>query len=87
MGKLGKLSVEVPADFLACAESAVAGGEFGSVEQVVDVALRSWHAKREADLVKLRNLIDEGDASGFAAWDGVEGIIVEGRRKLAGRTA
>lgn len=86
MGKLEKISVDVPPDFLAFAENAVAGGEFTSVEQVVDSALRSWQERREADLEKLRSLIDEGDASGFAPWEGVADIIAEGRRKLAGRT-
>lgn len=87
MGKLDKLSVEVSADFVAFAENAVAGGEFGSVEQVVDVAMRTWQAKREGDLAKLRNLIEEGYKSGFAPWEGVDDIIAEGRRTLAERKA
>jgi Arc/MetJ-type ribon-helix-helix transcriptional regulator len=85
MGKIDKLPVAIPADFLALAERAVAGGEFFSVEQVVESALRAWQAKREADLTKLCELIDEGVASGFEPWDGVDAIVAEGRRKLAER--
>lgn len=81
MGKVEKIPVEVPADFIAAAERAVAGGEFVSVEQVVASALRSWQAQREADLAKLRSLIDEGLASPVEAWDGV-GPIVKARRRL-----
>jgi len=84
MGKIDKLPVEIPADFLALAERAVADGEFFSVEQVVESALRAWQVNREADLTKLRELIDEGVASGFEPWDGVDAILAEGRRKLAG---
>ncbi len=83
MGKIDKLPVEIPADFLACAESAVAGGEFVSVEHVVESALRAWQTKREADLAKLRELIDEGLASSVVPWDGVDPILEEGRRRLA----
>ena len=87
MGKLEKLSVEIPAELLDCAKSAVAGGEFSSVEQVVDAALRSWMLKRDAELARVRSLLEEGIASGFEPWDGVEGIISEGKRVLAERKA
>lgn len=87
MGKLEKLSVEIPAELLDCAKSAVAGGEFASVEQVIDAALRSWMIKRDAELARIRGLLEEGIASGFEPWDGVEGIIAEGRRGLAERKA
>lgn len=87
MGKIDKLSVDIPADFLAYAESAVAGGEFVSVEHVVDSALRAWQLKREADLSKLRDLIEEGLAGPFEAWDGVDGIIADARRKMDNREA
>jgi Arc/MetJ-type ribon-helix-helix transcriptional regulator len=85
MGKVEKIPVEVPADFLAAAERAVAGGEFVSVEQVVASALRSWQVQREADLAKLRSLIDEGLASPVEAWEGVSSVLAEGRRRLAER--
>jgi len=85
MGKIEKVSVEVPAEFLACVENAVAGGDFVSVQHVVDAALRAWASKREADLANVRALIDEGIASGFESWDGVDGILAEGGRKLAER--
>ncbi|WP_225205122.1 ribbon-helix-helix domain-containing protein [Novosphingobium huizhouense] len=85
MGKIDQLSVDIPADFRELAEGAVAGGEFSSLEHVVDAALRAWAAKREADMEKLRALIDEGIDSGFEPWEGIEAIIAEGRRKLAER--
>jgi len=85
MGKVEKLPVRIPADFLASAESAVAGGEFVSVEHVVTSALRAWQAQREADLGKLRCLIDEGLESPVEPWDGIEAILEEGRRRLAER--
>ena len=82
MGKIDTLPVAIPAEFLAYVENAVAGGEFASVEQVVESALRAWQAHREADLAKLRALIDEGYASGIEPWDGVDAILAEGRRIL-----
>ena len=83
MGKIDSLPIAIPADFLACAENAVAGGEFASVEQVVESALRGWQARREADMANLRSLIDEGLASDVEPWDGIDAFIAEGRRKLA----
>jgi Arc/MetJ-type ribon-helix-helix transcriptional regulator len=85
MGKIDKRPVSIPEDILAMAESAVAGGEFASVEHLVEAALRDWQVRRDADLAKLRGLIDEGLASPSAAWDGVDAIIAEGRRVLATR--
>lgn len=87
MGRLDTLSIDVPADVLACAQSAVASGDYASMDELVGVALQQWTMRREADIAKLRAMIDEGIASGFEPWEGVDGIIAEGRRKLAGRQA
>jgi antitoxin ParD1/3/4 len=87
MGKLEKLSVDIPTELLDTAKSAVAGGEFRSIEDVVSTALRTWQEKRESDLAKLRALIEEGYQSGFEPWEGVDAIIAEGRRRLAERQA
>ncbi|MCX7285852.1 MAG: type II toxin-antitoxin system ParD family antitoxin [Novosphingobium sp.] len=87
MGKFEKLSVEIPAELLDSAKSAVAGGEFLSIEEVVSTALRTWQEKRESNLARLRALIDEGYQSGFAPWEGADAIIAEGRRRLAERQA
>lgn len=85
MGKIDKQPVTISAEMLAIAQSAVAGGEFASVEHVVDTALRDWQARRDADLVRLQVLIDEGLSSASEPWDGVDDIIAEGRRALAAR--
>ncbi|HQS98600.1 MAG: hypothetical protein B7X90_13640 [Novosphingobium sp. 17-62-19] len=85
MGKLEKLSVNIPAELLDSAKSAVAGGEFPSIEEVVAVALRTWQERRESQLARLRALIEEGYQSGFEPWEGVDAIIAEGRRRLTER--
>lgn len=85
MGKIDTYPVPLPADFLELAESAVAGGEFGSVGQVVESALREWQIRREAEITRLRGLIDEGLASPVVPWNGVSSIIAEGRRRLSER--
>ena len=47
MGKIDQLSVDIPADFRELAEGAVAGGEFSSLEHVVDAAGRRKLAERQ----------------------------------------
>lgn len=83
MGKLEKLSVEIPVELLDCAKSAVAGGEYESIEQVIDSALRSWMIRRDAELARIRGLLEEGIASGFEPWDGVDGIIQAARTRIS----
>lgn len=87
MSKSEKVSVEMSAEFLACAQGAVTGGEFGSIQQVVEAALHSWTSSRERELERVRAMLHEGIASGFEPWNGIDGILAEGRQKLAERRA
>lgn len=86
MGKIEKVSVDLTDELLHCAKSAVDGGEFVSIQQVVDATLHDWKAKREADLRKVRSMIDDGIASGFEPWSGVDDVIAEGQRTLGERS-
>jgi len=83
MGKAEQLSVELSSGFIDAAESAIAGGEFASLEHVVHAALADWQRRRQDDLAHLKTLVDEGRASGFEPHDGMDPIKREGRRLLA----
>lgn len=85
MGKVKKISIALTPDMLASLRDAVASGEYASSSEVVREALRDWskHRSRENRADELRGLIAEGHASGTSAYEGVDAIRAEGRRRLA----
>ena len=85
MGKVEKISIALTPDMLASLRDAVASGEYASSSEVVREALRDWtkHRSRENRADELRSLVAEGHASGSAAYQGIEAIRAEGRRRLA----
>lgn len=67
MVQLEKLSVSLTPDVVAEVRAAVAGGDYGSVSEVVGDALRDWHLRRKIELLEteaLRRLAEEGIDSG-----------------------
>jgi antitoxin ParD1/3/4 len=67
MGRMEKLSVEIPRDVNEIVEEAVASGEFASASEMVSSALTEWKSTRLIHgytVEELRALVDEGEVSG-----------------------
>ena len=92
MADFEKLSVLLPADLVRSVRDAVDGERYAVESDVLIDALQDWEVKqqvRASKLQRLRDLIAEGDASGFEpmAPDEFEKIKQEGRAVLAARKA
>lgn len=85
MGKAENLSVNLAAEIVEAANSAIAGGEYSSLDHVLHAALTEWKERRERDLAKLRVLAEEGLASGFEQHDGMASIRQAAQAVLAAR--
>jgi antitoxin ParD1/3/4 len=67
MANVEKLSVALTPDMVAEVRAAVAGGDYGSVSEVVRDALRDWRLRRRIETLEteeLRRLVQEGIDSG-----------------------
>ena len=67
MPNVEKLSIALTPDMAAEMRAAVAGGDYGSVSEVVREALRDWRMRRKfeaLDTVELKRLVQEGIDSG-----------------------
>jgi antitoxin ParD1/3/4 len=64
-----KVSVALTGEQLAALKAAVEAGEYATTSEIVREAIRDWQFKRELrreDVKRLRQLWDEGKASGPA---------------------
>ena len=69
MPEIHKVSVALTGEQLAALKAAVETGEYATTSEIVREAIRDWQFKRElrrADLKRLRQLWDQGVASGPA---------------------
>ncbi len=67
MTTVEKFSVVLPPDLAADVRAAVAGGDYGSVSDVVREALSDWRVRRRIETLEteeLRRLVREGIESG-----------------------
>jgi antitoxin ParD1/3/4 len=86
MVDIQKVSVTLTGEQITALKAAVEAGEYTTASEIVREALRDWQFKRELrqkDIERLRQLWDEGKASGPAApldWD-------EPRREARNRLA
>ncbi|CAN7313430.1 ribbon-helix-helix domain-containing protein [Rhizobium sp. LjRoot254] len=67
MGRMERLSVDIPREVNEIVEEAVASGEFTSASEMVSSALAEWKSTRLIHgytVEELRALVDEADASG-----------------------
>jgi antitoxin ParD1/3/4 len=92
MAEFEKISVLLPTDLVRSVREAVDGERYAVESDVLIDALQDWEVKqqiRASKLLRLRELIAEGDASGFEpmAPDEIEQIKREGRAILAARKA
>lgn len=70
MSDIHKVSVALTGEQIAALKAVVETGEYATTSEIVREAIRDWqlkHALRQEDLNRLRQLWDEGVASGPAA--------------------
>ena len=69
MPEVQKISIALTAEQIGTLKAAVETGEYATTSEIVREALRDWQFKRELrqeDLRRLRQLWDQGKASGTA---------------------
>jgi antitoxin ParD1/3/4 len=90
MPDIQKVSVALTAEQVAALKAAVDSGEYATTSEIVREAIRDWQLKRELrheDIQRLRQLWDEGIASGPPRPVDFEKLRREVRRKSAARRA
>jgi antitoxin ParD1/3/4 len=86
MPDVQKVSIALTSEQLDALKAAVASGEYATTSEVVREAVRDWQFKRELrreDILRLRQLWDEGKASGPARKVDFGKVKREGRKRLA----
>jgi antitoxin ParD1/3/4 len=69
MPEIQKVSIALTGEQIAALKAAVQTGEYATTSEIVREAIRDWQFKRELrmeDLKRLRQLWDQGKASGTA---------------------
>jgi len=86
MSSVQKVSVALTAEFVTLLKEAVASGEYTSASEVIRDALRAWKLRRrlrDMDAAELRQLWQEGIASGPGRFTSISQIKKEARRRAA----
>ncbi len=86
MPDVQKISIALTGEQIAALKAAVETGEYATTSEIVREAIREWQFKRELrqeDLKRLRQLWDDGKASGAAAPVDFEAARIEARKRLA----
>jgi antitoxin ParD1/3/4 len=82
-----KVEVSLPTDQVAAMRDAVESGEYETASEIVSEALSEWQLKRklsEQDIARLRELWNEGKASGEPAALDLDRLWVEARERRYG---
>ena len=85
MADIQKVSVALTGEQLAALKAAVESGEYATTSEIVREAIRDWQLKRELrqeDIRRLRQLWDEGKASGPAKPFDIERTSAAARARL-----
>jgi antitoxin ParD1/3/4 len=85
MADIQKVSVALTSDQIAMLKAAVDAGEYATTSEIVREAIRDWKFNRELrqeDIKRLRQLWDEGKASGPPEPFDIERIIAAARKRL-----
>ncbi len=85
MSNIEKLSVALTGEQLSAIRAAVDGGEYATTSEVIRDAVRDWQRKREMrqeEIRRLRQLWDDGVASGSAGPVDMESLRREARQRL-----
>lgn len=85
VGNVQNLNIALTEELANDIEAAVASGDYSTANEVVGDALRLWKRDREACIRRLRQLVEEGLASGEPREGGfdVADIIERGQARLA----
>src|ERR1035441_6156084 len=86
MPDIQKVSIALTGEQLGALKAAVETGEYATTSEIVREAIRDWQFKRELrlqDLRRLRQLWDQGNASGAASPVNFENARREARQRLA----
>ena len=85
MPEVQKISIALTAEQIGTLEAAVETGEYATTSEIVREAIRDWQFKRELrqeDLKHLRQLWDEGKASGPPQPFDVERTLAAAKARL-----
>jgi antitoxin ParD1/3/4 len=85
MSNIEKLSVALTGEQVAALKAAVETGEYATTSEIVREAVRDWQTKRalrREDVERLRQLWDEGIASGPGRFSDMFDLKAEARRHL-----
>lgn len=87
MAGVKKMSIALTDELAKDIEAAVASGDYSTASEVIRDALRGWKHEREACLRRLRELVDEGLASGEPVDGGFDAadIARRGRARLGAK--
>ncbi len=86
MPDVKKISIALTGEQIAALKAAVETGEYATTSEIVREAIRDWQFKRELrqeDLRHLRQLWDQGKASGTATPVDFDAARHEARQRLA----
>jgi antitoxin ParD1/3/4 len=86
MPEVQKVSIALTGEQVGALKAAVDTGEYATTSEIVREAIRDWQFKRELrqeDIRRLRQLWDEGKASGPARKVDFDKVKREGRKRLA----
>ena len=86
MPDVQKVSIALTGEQLGAPRAAVETGEYATTSEIVREAMRDWQFKRELrqeEMKRLRQLWDEGKASGVATPVDFEAARREARQRLA----
>lgn len=86
MSNVEKISVALTAEQAALLRAAVDAGEYATTSEIIREALRDWQIKRslrDADIRRLRELWDQGKASGPAGPVDFDDLRREARQRLS----
>ncbi|MDB5598679.1 MAG: hypothetical protein JWN71_723 [Xanthobacteraceae bacterium] len=87
MANIEKISVALTGEQVAALKAAVETGEYATTSEIVREALRDWQLKRELrreDILHLRQLWDDGMASGPAGKSDMKALRNDARQRLEG---
>jgi antitoxin ParD1/3/4 len=85
VAEIQKISVSLTAEQIGALKAAVETGEYATSSEVIREAIRDWQFKRELrkeDLRRLRELWDNGKASGTATKANFDDARREAQRQL-----
>lgn len=86
MSDIHKVSVALTGEQIAALKAAVETGEYATTSEIVREAIRDWQFKRELrqeDIKRLRQLWNEGEASGPATQIDFGELRREARQRLS----